>query len=290
MAGPTNPYSKPRRRGHTLLEMTVVMVIVGAALALALPAIGTARRSAAKTGCQTHARYITDAALNYSRNHRERMVSDLRYPAYRLGANGARVAVRESWVDAPLENPELVPLSWLGQLDAYVRDRDRLDCPLVNDHRKSAYIEEDDRYAWDTDYSINRFGLNSPIDAADEPSRAVLFGEPNMPRTGLCILPEMIAWWTWWRAGEGQRSDLEQQVGGSLSFSFVDGHAVRVKVPGVELPFLAAYPELQLSAGSPPTGTPFAQFNNYITWRQDQVANPFTKPTPSFPAPNDRVR
>jgi hypothetical protein len=258
--------------------------------AMVLPAVGTARRSAAKTSCQTHIRHISDAALNHSRNNRDRIVADLRWPAWRVDAAGARYPRTATWNNNPPWQPEMRELSWLGQLQGYLGDdRQRLDCPLVNDHRKGGYNAETDRHVWDTDYSINRFALNTTTDAADEPSRAVLFGEPNMPRATISYLPEVIAWRQWWMNQAGERTDLEQVVADSVSFSFADGHAVRVIVPDVEHPFLAAYPELALSAGSPPTGSHVAMFSNYFWWHREQVVNPLIKPQPNYPAPNDRI-
>lgn len=286
----TNLSDRKPRGGHTLLEMLVVTGLVTAAFAVALPAIGTARQSAAKTTCQTHARYISNAALAYSRNFNGRMVGDRRVPAYTLDSRGNRVPSSSYWSKWTVDAPSLVPLSWLADLGPYIDDRRHLDCPIVNDHRKASYIEEEDRFAWDTDYTINRFGLNTSVDSADEPSRAVLFGEPNMPRATLTILPELVAWWMWWRNNEDRRADLEQLQAGSLSFSFVDGHATRVKVPKIDLPFLAAYPELSLSSGSPPQGATLSQFNNYLWWRTDQVDNPTTDPVPHFPPANNLVR
>jgi hypothetical protein len=272
------------------MEMVVVIGIVAVAVALVLPAVGTARQSAAKTNCQLNIRHISDAALDYGRSHRGRMVADLRWPAWILAPDGTRHRRTDAWNTAPPWGHEMRQRSWLGQLDVHLGDdRRRIDCPLVNDHRKGGYIRDENRYTWDTDYIINRFAINTSIDAAEEPSRAMLFGEPNMPRTALSILPDVLAWGAWWRTSSVERSDLEQIIVGSVSFSFVDGHAVRVVVPRTELPFLAAYPELALSAGSPPTGAPQAMFNNHFWWNRQQVQTPLGFPQPRYPAPNDDI-
>ncbi len=272
------------------MEMVVVAAMVVVVFAIVLPAVGTARRSAAKTACQTNIRHVGDAALDYSRANRNRMVPDLRWPAWRLGPDGSRQQRANAWNTQPPYDPAVRKQSWLGQLDPYLGEyRRRLDCPLVNDHRKGGYNSDEDHYVWDTDYVINRFGLNTPVDVADEPSRAVLFGEPNMPRTTVSYLPEIIAWSTWWAYNPDVRADLEQLVAGSVSFGFVDGHAVRVTVPEVNIPFVAAYPELALSAGSPPTGSHIAMFNNYLWWRSSQVENPLLNPRPHYPAHNDSI-
>ena len=143
--------------------------------------------------------------------------------------------------------------------------------------------EESENFIWYTDYSMNRFGMNFPIDNADEPSRNVFFGEPNMQRAVIEVITSCIAAGTF-----GERPDLEENYARSLSFGFADGHAARVAVPLMgrgKVLYQHTFDQLALSAGSPPEPMGFA-FVNRFWWSHRQVsstggyvfpaANPYT--------------
>src|SRR5687767_12553385 len=61
--------SKLPRRGFTLVELMVVIVIIAVLMGLLLPAIFSARESARTIQCKNNLRQIGLAILNYSHHH-----------------------------------------------------------------------------------------------------------------------------------------------------------------------------------------------------------------------------
>ncbi len=283
-------YSRRSSRAFTLLEMLVVIAIAAGAMTLLLPAISASKRSAATTSCQTNIRFLTQANLSYARDHSGRCVPDLRAPAYEQLADGTRQLYRDGQAAyrTVINTAEDRKASWFGQLErSYLEyDMASMNCPVVDTHRWFGYDSETRQWAWPIDYAINKFGVNTTTDSADEPSRSVMFGEPNMHRPQISFIVDVIAFYLWWGDDPENRSDLEQWQAGSLSFGFVDGHASRVRVPKVRVPFLESYPELALSAGSPPPpGSPGA-YMNYFWWNSGQVIDPQGRNVPRFPPAN----
>jgi len=157
-----------------------------------------------------------------------------------------------------------------------------VQCPITRDViRKYPRIPQGGPYTWETEHSINRFALNIPVDLADEPARNVMFGEPNMQRATIYYIPHVIAAGTF-----GSRPDLEEHNAGSLAFGFADGHAARVTVPCLprgDAWWKVAYPQLALSAGSPPSPIQYAA-SNYFWWHSGQVTS---QNRAIFPPAND---
>src|SRR5262245_7070056 len=58
-----------QRRGMSLIELLVVVAIIGALVALLLPAVGTARESARRTQCLNNLRQMIIAAHIFADKH-----------------------------------------------------------------------------------------------------------------------------------------------------------------------------------------------------------------------------
>lgn len=281
----------PRYEGFTVLELLVVIAIAGVAMALILPAISNSRQSTALTACQNNARNMTRANIAYAADHVGRTVPDLRAPSYARTPDGGK----RLWRDGQAAFRTVVnsiddrKLSWFGQLENMYLSGDLggAICPVVDNHRWHGYDSHTGQWAWPIDYSINKFGVNTSIDFADDPSRNVMFGEPNMHRPQISFIVDVIAFYIMWGNDPSNRADLEQVKVGSLSFGFVDGHAARVGVPKVQVPFLEAYPELALSAGSPPPANSAGGYWNYFWWNPSQVQDPHGRNIARFPPAND---
>jgi hypothetical protein len=255
-----------------------------------LPAIASSRHSAAQTACQSNARNLTVANINYAVDH-GRTAPDMRAPAYERLPDGGRRLWRDGQAAfrTVINSVEGRRQSWFGQLEnRYLGgDLSRVDCPVIDNHRWHGYDNRTGKWAWPVDYSVNKFGVNMALDMADDPGRNVMFGEPNMHRPQISFLVEVVAFYVWWGENPASRSDLEQIKAGSVSYGFVDGHAARVRVPKVPIPFLEAYPELSLSAGSPPPTSSSGAYLNYFWWNPNQVQDPHKRNVAHFPPAND---
>lgn len=282
------------RGAYTLMEMVVVIAIISALMALMLPAISGSKKSAAQTSCQTNIRFLTQANLSYANDHNDHGVPDLRAPSYERDAKGVKRLYRDGQeaYRTVIKTPEDRKASWFGQLErSYLGyDIESMNCPVVDTHRWYGYDSQTREWAWPIDYAINKFGVNTSINYADQPTRNVMFGEPNQHRPQISFIVEVVAFYLWWGDDPQKRSDLEQWQAGSLSFGFVDGHASRVRVPQVRVPFLETYPELALSSGSPPDPTSPGAYMNFFWWNPDQVTDPRGRLNrPHYPPANDWV-
>ena len=63
------------RHGFTLIELLVVVAIIAILAGLLLPAVGRARLKAQGVQCLNHHRQLTLAWLNYTYDHRDRLLA-----------------------------------------------------------------------------------------------------------------------------------------------------------------------------------------------------------------------
>jgi len=294
--------------GFTLIELLVVITIIAMLVGILLPALSHAKVAANMTRDTARVRGAVAASTDYTMDNKGMMMSDDRKPGLVLSGNA--LTPNGAWSGAQLGSPsapDVVALlkTYLGKLEARLgsfKNPELLDCPLMDDaiHKYGTYAlpnGQEKRWYWYSDYFLNRYGLNVPIAIAEEPSRNVMFGEPNMYRYTFVQINEVVTGYLF-----GPRQDLEEHSTGSLSFGFVDGHASRVQIPemlGGTVYAKHTFRELALHAGSPPYDISFGA-NNQFWWAARQVntgggfkptpANSYTEATmPENPDPLDRA-
>jgi len=232
------------RSAYTCLDVLVGLMATCTVVALLLPAAVKATGPA--DICLANAGGLAQSLLTYAAAHASVMPGDDRCP------QAAADPVQDVLRGIPLSQDQF-DASWLAKLNSEATvDTQALDCPLASDQRRGEW--------WPTDYVINRWAIHTATDVAADPDKAVLVGEPNMQRSTLLFLAESIGWSDW-----GTRTDLEQNQVGSLSFAFVDGHAVRVQVAAGDEPHLANYAEIFMAQ---PAAEPYER--NYLWWTTAQ--------------------
>ncbi|MCC7203700.1 MAG: PEP-CTERM sorting domain-containing protein, partial [Phycisphaeraceae bacterium] len=272
--------TRRRHAGVTITEVVVTAAITTVTFTLLLPGIGMVRSSSAVTSCQSNAKFLCGAFLDYAVEHQNIGVPDERKPAYKLVNGNVVPASDNSWATSLISKLSDRKLSWFGILEdgQYITPDQlgRVICPVIpNAHRRqTSLVSATGVYNWPTDYVINTFGMNASIELAEEPARNVLVGEPNMDRGAVNYMVMCIEPGTY-----GTRNDIEQHRVGSLSFGFVDGHAARVPIPDATGPTMqdrakiilgGSYPQLSLSLGSPVKSLATA-YNNVMWWHRGNV-------------------
>jgi prepilin-type N-terminal cleavage/methylation domain-containing protein len=275
-----HPCARWQTGAFTLIELLVVISIIALLIGILLPSLGQARLSAAKTGCQANMKSITGAAQTYATDNKGKNIPDKGKPAWTISSGEKQLdAANVNYCMGVFPtNEETLKACWFGQIfSRYLNSEyDAVDCPVIDNHRRQG------TNWWPTDYSLNMWGVNAPLDFAEEPSRGVMFGEPNMGRKFVGPITSCLAYYMWWSGSA--RDDLEQRKAGSLSWGFVDGHAARVTVPDVKLPFFeVGYPELMTDEPTPTSNVTKAHNNNFI-WNRKQTGKDYEQ------APNDDVK
>jgi prepilin-type N-terminal cleavage/methylation domain-containing protein len=219
----------PGSGAFTLIELLVVIGIIALLVGILIPALGGARTSGAIARCQATARALTQNVIAHTPDH------DNRYPY------DNRPYEPPLWSPEQIANFEHVPIpqseddfkhSWFGRLieKGYLSDDPQaVECAVVDDHRKAPRPDNPlDPWLWYTDYVMNRYLVSRPADRVEEPSRTLLIGEPNQPRSFVGMLSHTVA-----RRGmldAESQAGLEQTLTGSVSIAYADGHTVRMPI------------------------------------------------------------
>ena len=271
---------RPGNKAFTLIELLVVISIVALLIGILLPALGKARQAAKMTKCQANVGGLTKASLGFVDE-----VGGGRFaPDYRVaGRDDANKPVSPGFNQYKMGAKEDRYVSWFGCLRGYVgRDESLCDCPLFDDLFKYGKGGRPPWWWW-SDYYLNPFAMNVAPEIADQPSRALLHTQPNMPREGQFVpsLDAVIAFTS--SDARSTRWDLEDMLTGSMPVGFVDGHAARVVTPNddwqLKTRVMQSFKEVSMHNKSGPT------YANYFILNPSQFN--YSGGGANFPPPND---
>jgi prepilin-type processing-associated H-X9-DG protein len=188
------------RRGFTIRELLLLLLVVGVAAALAFPVFFRARNSARATTCQSHLKQIGLAFLQYAQDYNDRLPPvSFQNPKFRQTA-----VPRYGWADA---------------IRPYVLHMTVMQCP--SEPFFGSVADSDSTHRNFTDYYMNRNLSCIRDNKIEEPAIVVLCGEGNDgtdntdARYALGGIPVR------WRLNEKSPA---YRHGGTGNYLFADGH------------------------------------------------------------------
>ena len=140
----THPSRSESVRGFTLVELLVVVGIIAVLVAMLLPALNKARRSALEVACLSNLRQVSMAALMYSTSYKGSWCSQSFY----LGESVGGIRVK-------LGLPEISNFT--------LRNRDTaFSCPAIQASNYAVNVplaspSNDGNFSWNRTYSMNAF-------------------------------------------------------------------------------------------------------------------------------------
>lgn len=207
-------------RSFTLIELLVVVAIIAILAALLLPALSKARTTAQKTKCLSNVKQMTQGALIYSVENKDRL------PGSWNGCNaintsgstwsapnaGTCADIQQWWRDAYNQN-------WMKQVWDANGNKKIFICPSTNlgKHSSANFVNPD--YAVSYRTPANFFNLKTGN--ARRPSKQVIVMDAGMCMSYYITTPSTYC---------GISTPYSRTVhGGTLNSGFIDGHAAAMK-------------------------------------------------------------
>ncbi|MFI4861438.1 MAG: type II secretion system protein [Phycisphaerales bacterium JB063] len=220
-----------KHHAFTLIELLVVISIVALLIAILLPALGSARRLARMSQCQTQERGFTQSWTTYSVDNKGKLVGaeNTEFTDDTTGVYVDTAWVRTDW-PGPENNEDLIA----GDLYEYVQETQTYLCPADNVTSYTLVTTDLPRVR---SYSINTFlngyewsGWNGMVNVArtiDQIPRPVLtrsFQDEPDPRSNYPLNSFAVS--PWGSNGEYTWSDWPASFHfDGVPLSFVDGHS-----------------------------------------------------------------
>lgn len=219
------------RHGFTLVELLIVMAIVGALVALLLPAVGRAREMSRRAACLSNLRQLTHAWLMYADENKGWLCNSVGNPEWLLfDQQLASTGLSTPTTDDPL------PLISNGQLWPYLKERRVYLCP--GDEQTSRNIARRPPGVFisggsGTSYSLNiLLGPPVPFRAALHQRSATMLTQIQHSPSRTVFFEDDLGWMddpfnrnTYW-CKLGGFHNKSQGAGDGVTMSFADGHAI----------------------------------------------------------------
>lgn len=147
-----------KRRGFTLIELIVVLVIIGVLAAIIMPVFQRAPHSAREASCRSNLKQISLSLLQYAQD------ADGRLPHIALHNSKHSVA------------PFLRPFGWVDAIQPYSRSTQLFQC--LSEESISPKVADATQPGF-TDYYLNTHLSNVEIKRLPSPQSTLLCGEGN---------------------------------------------------------------------------------------------------------------
>ncbi len=142
---------QPGKNGFTLIELLVVISIIALLIAILLPALGAARRSARDMQCLSNTRQVSIASVAYATDNKNYIVT-----VYQTGATAGTGYL--AWGDGTAQNPWTANLT----IGGYGSTVDMFACPTFTETKNYqsgiffADLDNPNDFRWrNVDYGIN---------------------------------------------------------------------------------------------------------------------------------------
>jgi prepilin-type N-terminal cleavage/methylation domain-containing protein/prepilin-type processing-associated H-X9-DG protein len=215
-----------RKRAFTLIELLVVIAIIAILAAILFPVFAKARESARSASCKSNLNQILKAAMMYTQDYDEKLVSS--YAPYTVPAGGT--------------------VYWMGMILPYTKNTGIYTCPSTSLNREnnptnpqvSAYAHQHNNLGW---------GIPAPsIAEIQSPADTIYFHDvgtfpswaafnANSDREDFTLTGNGLTYSRRYDQQAHDASTVANRHSGQCNIGFIDGHVKAMKAGRVAQPY-----------------------------------------------------